>query len=210
MDIIQAKEILAQLIYKPKYEAMIYTASVVTQLLAPFGIKPIIVGGLSVEIYTQQEYATRDIDFVSDGYQKITDILFSLDFKKEGRHFYRDDIEIAIEIPDNYLAGDYSKVNKVQIDDDGHYVYLISAEDIILDRLRAAVHWHSEEDSIWAFRLLSRNFTHVDLDDLRNRTETKTEREVLEEWIEQTRFSFNIQMNFGFFYGKNVPFYDEK
>lgn len=44
MDIIQAKEILAQLIYKPKYEAMIYTASVVTQLLAPFGIKPIIVG----------------------------------------------------------------------------------------------------------------------------------------------------------------------
>lgn len=66
---------------------MIYTASVVTQLLAPFGIKPIIVGGLSVEIYTQQEYATRDIDFVSDGYQKITDILFSLDFKKEGRHF---------------------------------------------------------------------------------------------------------------------------
>lgn len=45
MDIIQAKEILAQLIYKPKYEAMIYTASVVTQLLAPFGIKPIIVGG---------------------------------------------------------------------------------------------------------------------------------------------------------------------
>jgi hypothetical protein len=83
-------------------------------------------------------------------------------------------------------------------------------EDIILDRLRAAVHWYSEEDSIWAFRLLSRNFTHVDLDDLRNRTETKTEREVLEEWIEQTRFSFNIQMNFGFFYGKNVPFYDEK
>ena len=145
---------------------------------------------MSVEIYTQQEYATRDIGFVSDGYQKITDILFSLDFKKEGRHFYRDDIEIAIEIPDNYLAGDYSKVNKVQIDDDGHYVYLISAEDIILDRLRAAVHWYSEEDSIWAFRLLSRNFTHVDLDYLRNRTETKSEREVLEEWIEQLERDF--------------------
>ncbi|WP_346200637.1 hypothetical protein NSQ96_04545 [Caldifermentibacillus hisashii] len=38
--------------------------------------------------------------------------------------------------------------------------------------------------------MLSRNFTHVDLDYLRNRTETKSEREVLEEWIEQLERDF--------------------
>lgn len=64
MNIHQAKVELKSLRDKPKYEAMLKTASIVTQLLEPYNIKPIIVGGLSVEIYTQQEYSTRDIDFV--------------------------------------------------------------------------------------------------------------------------------------------------
>lgn len=66
-------------------------------------------------------------------------------FEKEGRHFYHSDIKLAVEIPDNHLAGSYEKVLKAQIDED-NYVYLISIEDIMLDRLRASVHWGGEQD----------------------------------------------------------------
>ena len=174
MNIEQAKLRLKEIESFKKYEAMIHTASIITQLLAKYNIKPIIVGGLSVEIYTQNDYVTRDIDFVSDGHQIIEDVLFSLDFKKEGKNYYHSGIEIAVEIPGNDLAGSYDKVSKVNIDNE-NYVYLISIEDIILDRLRAAVHWNSEQDSIWGFRLLVQHFEQVDLDYLRQNTEDKVE-----------------------------------
>src|SRR5699024_1622195 len=113
-----------------KYDTMIKTAAIITKMLEKHNIKPIVVGGLSVEIYTQRDYSTRDIDFVSDGFTII----------KEGRHFYRVENEVAVEIPDNHLEGDINKVIKVNIDKE-LYLYLISLEDIIIDRLRATVQW---------------------------------------------------------------------
>jgi len=187
MDIATAKQLINEQKNKPKYEAMINTASVITMILEKYGIKPIVVGGLSVEIYTQNEYATRDIDFVSDGYQIISDTLLKLGFKKEGRHFYHEDIEIAVEIPGNDLAGDYNRVIKVEIEN-GRYVYLISIEDIILDRLRAAVHWKSAEDSIWGFKLLAKNIDVVDIDYLYKKLETKSEENELDNWLNRLGF----------------------
>lgn len=189
MDHDQARYQIEQLKDKPKYESMLKTAAILTGLLDEYKIKPIIVGGFSVEIYTQQEYATRDIDFVSDGYHIISELLISLGFKKEGRHFYYEDVEIAIEIPDNYLAGDYDKVVKVEIDNE-QYVYLISVEDIILDRLRGGVHFKSEDDLIWAFKLLSSNYDTLDIVYLKEKTETKSELEMLEEWLIQLERDF--------------------
>lgn len=182
MDIYLAKNELEKLKDTPKYESMLKVAGIITLLLEKYNIKPIIVGGLSVEIYTQQEYTTRDIDFVSDGYERIQEILLSLDFKKEGKNFYHNAIEIAIEIPDNYLAGSYDKVIKLELDE-GYYVYLISIEDIILDRLRAGIYWKSEEDEIWAFKLLASHYPQTDLDYLKENAETKEEKALLDEWF---------------------------
>jgi hypothetical protein len=61
----KAKKELLALIGVEKYRAMIETAAVITELLDTTNHKPIIVGGLSVEIYTQSDYSTRDIDFVT-------------------------------------------------------------------------------------------------------------------------------------------------
>jgi hypothetical protein len=168
----------------PKYESMIRTASIITKLLEQYDIKPIVVGGLSVEIYTQNDYSTRDIDFVSEDFDKIRDTLFQLGFKRDTRHFYHEELEIAIEIPSSNLAGDYERVLKVEIDkEDDLYVYLISIEDIILDRLRATVHWKSQEDAKWGFKMLSSNLDDVDLEYLYERLDTVTEKIELDQWL---------------------------
>lgn len=46
----QARYQIEQLKDKPKYESMLKTAAILTGLLDEYKIKPIIVGGLSVEI----------------------------------------------------------------------------------------------------------------------------------------------------------------
>src|SRR5690625_2823541 len=184
MKIEEAKRQLSSLDRDNKYETMIKTASIITKMLEKHNIKPIIVGGLSVEIYTQDDYSTRNIDFVSDGFSIIEELLLSLDFLKDGRHFYRKDIEIAIEIPDNFLEGDMNKVVKVNTED-GLYVYLISLEDIIIDRLRATIHWKSEEDAIWGFKLLVNNFDSVDTLYIESRLEVEQEKEEFKNWLEQ-------------------------
>lgn len=40
--------------------------------------------------------------------------------------------------------------------------YVIGVEDLILDRLRACVHWHSESDCEWAQRLLAIHHREID------------------------------------------------
>lgn len=184
MDISKALEELEKLKDKPKYEAMMNTTAIITKLLEPHKIQPIIVGGLSVEIYTQNDYTTRDIDIVAPGRHIIEEILISLNFIKKGRHFYREDIEVVIEIPDNYLAGDKNKVIKAYMDeDDDKYVYIISKEDIILDRVRATLFWESEDDEKWAFNIFSKNFHELDIKYLIKKTENKKEEELIRKWI---------------------------
>ncbi|MNW52416.1 hypothetical protein D3C74_299340 [compost metagenome] len=55
----KAKEALEQLHDKSKFEKLIQTAAIITELLLPHNIRPIIVGGLSVEIYTLNGYTTH-------------------------------------------------------------------------------------------------------------------------------------------------------
>lgn len=188
MDFSEAKSELKKIDPENKFIAMLKVAAIITKVLGTRNIKPVIVGGLSVEIYTQSDYTTRDIDFVTPGHETIEEILKNLEFIKENRHFYREDIEIAIEIPSSHLAGDKNRVVRVQISPDSDdFVYVISLEDIILDRLRAATAWQSAEDLKWGFLLLSANIEKVDVPYLFDHTETDDEHEELNFWLESIR-----------------------
>src|SRR5690625_342763 len=182
----EAKRQLSSLKRENKYETMIKTAGIITKMLEKDNIKPVIVGGLSVEIYTQSDYTTRDIDFVSDGFHIIENLLLSLDFLKEGRYFYRKDNEVVVEIPDSDLEGDIEKVIRVDIGNE-LYVYLISLEDIIIDRLRAAIHWRSEDDAFWGFKLLATNFNFVDIPYIKSKFQAREEKKEFLKWLEQIK-----------------------
>ena len=100
-----------KLVLLSKHERMIEVVALLTERLKSDGILPIIVGGLSVEIYTRGNYTTYDIHLIADGRIKIDEILVGeLGFKKEGRAWYHSNLEISIEIPSNYLEGSEDKV----------------------------------------------------------------------------------------------------
>ncbi|MGQ9488908.1 MAG: hypothetical protein ACUVRT_13540 [Armatimonadota bacterium] len=50
--------------------------------------------------------------------------------------------DIAIEIPDTDLAGDPERVVQIDLGED-LVVYCIGIEDLLIDRLNAAVRWRS-------------------------------------------------------------------
>lgn len=182
-NIQSAKEALEQLHDRSKFEKLIHTAAIITELLLPHGIRPIIVGGLSVEIYTLSGYTTQDIDFVLNGYDLAGEVLASLGFTKLGKDWVHADLGISVEIPSNYLEGDYDKITELPVADTA--VYVIGIEDIILDRLRAAVHWKSGESREWGYRMLLMYFEELDMEYIQGRFEHPLEENEFNLWMNE-------------------------
>src|SRR5690625_7459174 len=91
-------------------------------------------------------------------------------------------------MPDSDLEGDIEKVIRVDIGNE-LYVYLISLEDIIIDRLRAAIHWRSEEDAFWGFKLLATNFNFVDIPYIKSKFQAREKKKEFLKWLEQIKRS---------------------
>ena len=184
----KARQDLQKLFGKNRFAVMTETAAIITGLMEVHGITPVVVGGLAVEIYTRGHYTTLDIDLVTKGRDLAGNILEQLGFSREGRHWYHSELDIAIEIPDSRLEGaDENKIIKLELPSEKH-LYVIGIEDIILDRLRACVHWTSSSDCEWGLRMLKVHFDSLDLDYLRSMAEKdhpKTAQK-LDQWLKET------------------------
>lgn len=168
-----------------KFETMLKSAAIITKLLESYHIKPIIVGGFSVEIYTNRDYSTRDIDFIAQRLDDISAVLKDIGFKKEGSHFSHDRLQIAIEFPDDSLAGSHEKIVRLDIGED-LYVYVISIEDIIMDRLRASLYWKESESKEWGMKLLANYYDELDIQYMKTvGAESKIEIEEIQQWISE-------------------------
>ena len=66
-----------------------------------------------------------------------------------------------------YTAGGYATYD---VDVEGLRVVVIGVEDLLIDRLRAWVHWRSEEDGRWTRRLAGLHGDRIDWNYLRERT----------------------------------------
>jgi predicted nucleotidyltransferase len=154
-----------------------------TRRLAPQGIRPVIVGGTAVEIYSLGAYQTYDIDLVVAQREQAISALETMGFQRTGRVWFHPDWEMAIEIPDTHLAGDTARLNRLEIE--GYQVDCIGLEDLILDRLNAAVHWRSSEDRRWVTILLRAYRNTLDLTYLHERANQEGTLSVLEELLRE-------------------------
>ena len=149
------------------WQRRLHFMGIMTEALAEEGIRPIVVGGNAVEFYTLGGYATGDIDLVVSDRSVVDRFLASAGFEREGRHWYSEELDLAVEIPGSTLAGDPERVTEVEID--GRSVYVIGIEDLIVDRLNALVHWKSERDGEWAEEMLVLHLREIDLSYLKDR-----------------------------------------
>ncbi len=141
----------------------LYVCALVTAALPPSNSLPyIVVGGNALEFYTLGDYTTMDVDLVSARRSDIGNILESWGFNQMGRHWYHTDLDVAIEIPDDVLAGSEEKITQVEIE--GLNVYIIGVEDLIIDRVNAYVHWRSIDDGDWAKELMALYKQEIDWD----------------------------------------------
>lgn len=183
----EAKAKIQSLLTKNKFEKMIGTTAILTKLLEEEKLKPVIVGGLAVELYTRNEYTTLDIDIILSQRDVADKYLNLLGFEREGRHWFHNDLMISIEIPDDMLEdADDERVIEVQLPD-GLHVYVIGLEDIISDRLRACVHWKSTSDCEWAKRLFLLHYSRIDMAYLIERTKRDQTYTNLEQWLDEKK-----------------------
>lgn len=140
-----------------------------TAQLAPAGITPVLVGGFALELYTSGGYATKDVDLALPLVPEVDEAFAELGFSKEGRYWYRTDLDLLFEAPAPAdLPGEDAPRTEIRIDD--LRVVVLGVADLLLDRIRGWVHWQSLEDHRWTVRLANLYASELDWAYLRAKT----------------------------------------
>jgi len=154
-----------------------------TVRLEPQGIEPILVGGCALELYTDGGYGTADVDLALPSGPEVDAAFADLGFQKRGRFWVRPELGLYFEAPAPAgLPGETA--TRTVLDLDGLRVVVLGVEDLLIDRLRAWVHWKSDEDGRWAARLAALYARELDRDYLRSRTLDAGERAALDTLLE--------------------------
>lgn len=131
---------------------------------------PVLVGGSAVELYTDGAYVSGDLDFVGSVPEGVARALKEAGFVRKGRHWIYEKEEIFLEFPGSTLRpGEESR----SIEGPGGAVWIISAEDLIVDRLLSLVCWGAREDGVNAALVYQRMRRELDRGRLRQRAEAE-------------------------------------
>lgn len=129
--------------------SIIDLATLVAEHLAHKNIEVVVVGGLAVEIYTANLYLTKDIDMIDRSYQPpavMQKAMAELGFEKEGRVYSHPTTEIVVEFPTGPLSvGNEIITETTYIEGPSGQIPIISAKDLVKDRLAAFFHWKDNQ-----------------------------------------------------------------
>lgn len=147
---------------EPLVERMLKVASILTKVLdaevTQMNDKPIIVGGLAMEIYTHSEYTTHDIDFVTTASIRLTQILNELGFQKHTVFEY-EPLNVAVQIMAEPLDPmRYEETQTIELED-GNRIYCISREGLLYNR---ALDYESHDNKMYSIYLLTQDLDDID------------------------------------------------
>lgn len=113
------------------------------------GINVVLSGGMSVEIYSSNQYTSRDFDFVQTSFGKrgiIKAEMEAMGFHEEGRSFAHPDTDLFVEFPPGPLTvGDEAVKDFREIRYSTGVLKLISPTDCVKDRLTWYYHYGDQQ-----------------------------------------------------------------
>ncbi len=140
---------------------IIQLAVTVAGHLQQHDIRVILVGGLAVEIYSENIYLTNDIDLVNTSYHPpaaINQAMSEIGFFKRGRVYVNDTTDICVEFPSAPLSvGDELIEETTIIEVDAGNMPILLARDVIKDRLAAYFHWNDKPSLVQALAVMSKH-----------------------------------------------------
>ena len=156
----------------------LWALGILTKGLASDGLRPILIGGAAVEYYSLGGYATADVDIALPSDPAVDKLFADLGFKKEGRYWVHEVLDLLFEAPAGILKGEDAPLTKVTIED--LECYILGVEDLIIDRLNGYVHWKWEDDGRWVRRLVALHREDLDVEYLRRRAKQEKTGDALE------------------------------
>jgi hypothetical protein len=140
-------------------------AALICQACSEKGIEVVLSGGACVSIYTENRYASFDLDFVLRSAvprKTLRSVMESLDFREDGRHFRHPETPYIVEFLSPPLSVGGEPVREIsKIRRGKNILKLLSPTDCVKDRLAAFYHWN-DRPSLDQAVLVSRD-SKVDL-----------------------------------------------
>lgn len=130
----------------PPTTQQISLAALLSSLFAEHDVILTVVGGAAVQYYSDANYVTKDLDVIlmGDTTEIIEEVMHTLGFQRTTmyRHFELAGLPFVVEFPPSPIevaSRTIATVNILKMDDKS--VRVIRVEDMIMDRITAAVEW---------------------------------------------------------------------
>jgi hypothetical protein len=121
-----------------KKTTLLELAAIITKAFEENKIHAVLVGGAVVSIYTDNEYESKDLDFISPAEHRIiTKIMEDLGFENVGKNFFHKNTSFSVEFP----SGPIGIGDRVPVKPEGKikvgkvHVILLSPTQSVMDRL---------------------------------------------------------------------------
>lgn len=122
-------------------------AALINQKFIEHDIEAILVGGACVTIYSNNNYLSYDLDFVTfESRGKIKKALSELGFALKGKYYSRSDCPFFIEFVSPPVAVGEELVKKFKnLNTPFGQIELLSPTDCVKDRLASFFHWNDRQ-----------------------------------------------------------------
>ncbi len=148
-------------------------AGIISEEMRANGINSILVGGACVVVYSDNEYTSYDLDFVTfSNLNEIKPVLEKLGFRQEGiRHFVNKRCKFYIDLnPPPVSVGKEDVIDKFnKLKTKNGVVKLFTPTDCVKDRLAAYYHWNDPESLEQAILVAKRQ--KIDINEIKRWSE---------------------------------------